>query len=111
MDETNRKKLEALGRTLPKRLPVPEPASKRKEADRCHPVETSQDPGQLFYELMGASPDGAVPAHMLARLRDLELQQQKATASGEGPPSGSSEPTTEQDLYLQFQQQLDDDDD
>ena len=110
MDETNRKKLEALGRTLPKRLPVPEPASKRKEADRRHPVETSQDPKQLFYELMGTSPDGTVPAHLLARLRDLE-QQQQATASGDGPPSGSSEPTTEQDLYLQFQQQLDDDDD
>lgn len=109
MDETNRKKLEALGRTLPKLLPVPEPASKRKGADRRHPVETSQDPKQLFYGLMGASPDGTVPAHMLARLRDLE--QQQATGPGEGLPSGSSEPTTEQDLYLQFQQLLDDDND
>ena len=107
MDENNRKKLEALGRTLPKPLPVPEPAARRKGTDPRHPVETSQDPEQLFYQLMGASPDGSIPPHMLERLRDLERQRQTAAAAGRSP-SNQSRPTAEQDLYLQFQQQLED---
>ena len=104
MDEASRKTLEALGRTLPKPLPLPRPAAKRKGADPRHPIETSQDPRQLFHELMGASPDGTVPPHLLQRLRDLEQQQQRAESTGSPLPGNASE----QELYLQFQQLLED---
>jgi hypothetical protein len=76
LDPRSRERLEALGRTLPQPLPVPEPARPGRAAADAprHAVETEEDPEQLFRELMAASTDGSVPPHLLDRLRQLEKQ-------------------------------------
>ena len=73
-DPRSRERLEALGRSLPQPLPLPEPRRNRREeaAAPRHPLETEQNPEQLFRELMAASPDGTVPPHHLERLQQLE---------------------------------------
>ena len=97
LDPRSRERLEALGRTLPKPLPLPEPPRPgRAEAPR-HAVETEQNPEQLFRELMGASRDGKVPPHLMDRLRQLEQERQRnrpaAAARPSGPPvSGQAPP-------------------
>jgi len=133
-DPRSRERLAALGRQLPRRLPVPEPVPP-PAADRPnpgaagrHPVETVQDPERLFRELMDVSPDGTVPPHLMDRLRQLEAQR-PATGSGgatagapsskrEGSkpgatrqprptaPRGSRAGSEQQDLYTAFQQLL-----
>jgi len=134
-DPRSRERLEALGRQLPRRLAVPEPAPP-PAADRPdpaaagrHPVETVQDPERLFRELMDVSPDGTVPPHLMDRLRELETQR-RAPSSGESPateapspngvgkkpasprrprptaPRGGRAGSEHQDLYTAFQQLL-----
>lgn len=77
-DPRSRQRLEALGRTLPQKLPAPQPPSPVVEpsprAGR-HRLETEQDPDALFHELITASSDGSVPSHLLDRLRELEARQ------------------------------------
>lgn len=83
-DPRSRERLEALGRTLPQKLPTPKqaPVEPTPVAGR-HRLETEQDPEALFRELMTASADGSVPSHLLERLRELE-------ASRPQPPRGQS---------------------
>ena len=112
-DARSKERLEALGRTLPKKLPLPEPLPRAsasrgpgtsesappisaraqrpsppvKETPR-HRLEREQDPAELFRALITASPDGTVPPHLLDRLRDLETPSQPATgvmATGQAP--------------------------
>lgn len=99
LDPRSRERLEALGRTLPKPLPAPEPPrSSRSEATAPrHAVETEENPEQLFRELMGASADGSVPPHLLDRLRQLETQRQRnrptaATQPGSGAAASAAAP-------------------
>ena len=42
-----------------------------------HPIETEENPQELFKQLMKASPNGEVPAHLVKRLKELENRQQK----------------------------------
>ena len=82
-DARSRERLEALGRQLPKPLPLPEPARPQTGPDAPrHALETEQDPEQLFRELMAASADGNVPPHLLERLRELEVSRRLARAAG-----------------------------
>ncbi len=77
-DARSRERLEALGRQLPKPLPLPEPARSETRSDAPrHAVELEQDPEQLFRELMAASADGSVPPHLLERLRELEESRRR----------------------------------
>ncbi len=90
-DARSRERLEALGRQLPRPLPLPESArpQSRPDAPR-HAVEIEQDPEQLFRELMAASADGSVPPHLMDRLRELEEARRRqirdrVQAGGAGP--------------------------
>ena len=65
-------RLRELGRTLPKPLPKPEAPPAPKASEQRHKVETETNPEALFRELMQASPDGTVPPHLMARLKELE---------------------------------------
>lgn len=72
-DPRSLERLRELGRSLPQPLPQPKPPeSSRKPSRTRHKLETETDPEALFRDLMLASPDGSVPPHLLARLRDLE---------------------------------------
>ena len=94
-DARSRERLEALGRQLPRPLPLPESArpQSRPDAPR-HAVEIEQDPEQLFRELMAASADGSVPPHLMDRLRELEEARRRQSrdrvqAGGAGAVAGA----------------------
>jgi hypothetical protein len=80
-DARSRERLEALGRTLPQKLPPPPkpasppPAGRQADTAPRHRVETEENPEDLFRALMQASADGSVPPHLLERLRELEAAQ------------------------------------
>jgi hypothetical protein len=79
-DARSRERLEALGRTLPQKLPLPAapesrpPLAGTKKTDTAprHRLEIEQNPNELFRALIEASSDGSVPSHLLDRLRSLE---------------------------------------
>ena len=135
-DARSRERLEALGRTLPQRLPAPDPKPEISQpAAARHAVETERNPEQLFRELMRASSDGTVPPHLMDRLRELEQgratrpqtpaavtqpasTQGVATKAGEGERKPSAQPRrpanaanpADAALYTEFQQLLLEDD-
>lgn len=134
-DARSKQRLEALGRTLPKKIEPPASPteapnaaprtagvrSRSGEAGR-HRLEREEDPAALFRALMTASPDGRVPPHLLDRLRELEGSRRPAPAgesptpapargSKSGSPKRSSRRTDrrasdDQDLYTAFAQLL-----
>lgn len=71
-DPRSLERLRELGRNLPQPLPKPEAPPPPKASEQRHKVETETNPEALFRELMQASPDGTVPPHLMARLRELE---------------------------------------
>ncbi|WP_413402373.1 MULTISPECIES: hypothetical protein [unclassified Synechococcus] len=73
-DPRSLERLKQLGRQLPEAIPAPETETKTsaQTSRPRHKVETEQDPKALFHELMQVSPDGTVPEHLMARLRDAE---------------------------------------
>ena len=74
-DSHSLERLRELGRKLPNPLPVPNTTSSKANQNtkaKLHPIETEQDPKKLFGELIKASPDGKVPAHLLDRLKKTE---------------------------------------
>lgn len=87
-DPRSLERLRQLGRTLPEPLPIPEaqpaPSGASQPSQRLHRLETETNPQALFRELMRASPDGTVPPHLMARLRELE---------GSGPTSSGAAAT------------------
>ena len=96
-DARSRERLEALGRTLPQKLPVPTsrqaPASPAAAAAQPrHRVEREENPEALFHALMQASADGSVPPHLLERLRSLEQSrpQESAASSSARVSKGST---------------------
>jgi hypothetical protein len=121
-DARSRERLEALGRTLPQRLPAPEPkAAAQQPSNARHPVETERNPEQLFRELMSASRDGTVPPHLMDRLRELEQPERPPVPDGMVAATAASAPkagkaTTaakaprrndnDASLYTEFQQLL-----
>ncbi len=106
-DARSRERLEALGRTLPQKLPLPPkpanspPAARKADTAPRHRVEIEENPEDLFRALMQASADGSVPPHLLERLRELEVAQpgrRSGTAAaalksnpGAPPPSAAAE--------------------
>ena len=76
-DARSLERLQELGRTLPQPLASPTPAAKSqpKASERRHRVEIEDDPQALFRELMLVSPDGTVPPHLMARLKEAESRQ------------------------------------
>jgi hypothetical protein len=51
-------------------------------------VEIEDDPQELFRELMQVSPDGTVPPHLMARLKEAESRQkpvQQQPRPGQAP--------------------------
>jgi len=94
-DARSRERLEALGRTLPQKLPPPPkpasppPAGSKADTAPRHRVETEENPEDLFRALMQASADGSVPPHLLERLRELEAAQ-PGRRSGAAERGGSS---------------------
>ena len=114
-DPRSLERLQQLGRQLPKPL---EPASPQPQAkpQRQHRVETEEDPEELFRQLMQVSPDGTVPEHLMARLRQLEAQRKRApqgpnatrTSANKG---ASSDPNQDDSLYSEFEQMLLEEDD
>lgn len=78
-DARSLERLQELGRSLPKPLPKPEqpPEPATPASQKRHRVETETNPEALFRELMQVSPDGSVPPHLLDRLRQAEVDQQR----------------------------------
>ena len=76
-DARSLERLQELGRTLPQPLASPTPAAKSQPTarERRHRVEIEDDPQALFRELMLVSPDGTVPPHLMARLKEAESRQ------------------------------------
>jgi hypothetical protein len=110
-DPRSLERLRQLGRSLPQPLPQPEAPRPSKASAPRHALETETDPEALFRELMQASPDGTVPPHLMARLRQLESgrQQQAERPAGSQPGKASpqgSHSREQQDLYTAFQQML-----
>ena len=98
-DARSRERLEALGRTLPQKLPLPSApesrvpltGSRKAETAPRHRVEIEQNPNELFRALIEASSDGSVPPHLLDRLRSLETplsSQANALNAGALPLGG-----------------------
>lgn len=118
LDPRSRERLEALGRTLPSKLPTPTPpeaAPAPRAQDRRHRVETEQNPERLFHELMDASRDGTVPPHLMDRLRGLEQQGRpspptdRAPVPGRRPAQGRApdpDASLREELYTAFTQML-----
>ena len=73
----NLEKLKAYGKTLSSSSTRSKGSSnKAKNTNtKLHPIETEEDPKELFKELMKASPNGEVPLHFIKRLRELEGKQ------------------------------------
>ena len=94
-DARSRDRLEALGRTLPQKLPLPPkpasppPAGRKADTAPRHRVEIEENPEDLFRALMEASADGSVPPHLLDRLRELEAAK-PGRRSGAGAALSSS---------------------
>ena len=115
LSKRDRERLEQLARQLPEPLakPTPAPAAAPPQPTG-HRIERETDPEALFQALMQASPDGQVPPHWLARLRELEQQRpQGASPARSSKPvvskrSGrSSKPAPgDQELYTAFEQLL-----
>lgn len=82
-DPRSLERLRELGRSLPKPLPKPEaPAAPPRASEQRHKLETETNPEALFRELMQASPDGTVPPHLMARLKELEGSRPPRRRSG-----------------------------
>ena len=126
-DSHSLERLRELGRKLPNSLPIPNTKSSKATQNtkaKLHPIETEQDPKKLFGELIKASPDGKVPAHLLDRLKkteslNLEKQPLKESFSELDTNEGlvKSNSTSENlnlpkdDLYISFERLLLEEDD
>ena len=78
-DPHSLERLKELGRQLPKEIIKAKPSNpndlKPHKNKNLHPVETEENPEQLFRDLMDISHDGNVPDHLLDRLKKLESHE------------------------------------
>ncbi len=72
-------RLRELGRNLPKPLPKPnkETQIEHNKTQTIHPVETENNPEELFKQLLEISPDGNIPSHLIDRLKQAELNNSR----------------------------------
>ena len=70
-------RLKQIGRALPKEITTATPIKSKKPTKESikHPIEKETNPENLFKEIVKASPDGSVPPHILARLKELESKE------------------------------------
>lgn len=70
-------RLRELGRKLPQKLQKSEttPIKESIQQLNLHQVETEENPQQLFHSLMDISPNGSVPSHLVARLKEVETKE------------------------------------
>ena len=94
-DPRSLERLKQLGRQLPEAIPAPETETKTsaQTSRPRHKVETEQDPKALFHELMQVSPDGTVPEHLMARLRDAEERVDSERRQQKNAPSPLTQDT------------------
>ena len=114
-DPHSLERLRELGRQLPKPLETPAPQPQEKP-QRQHRVETEEDPEELFRQLMQVSPDGTVPEHLMARLRQLEADrkrqpQTRSTHESKGNKGTKNQSDQDDSLYSEFEQMLLEEDD
>ena len=112
-DSHSLERLKELGRKLPKEISKPQSNEfknqKETKKQKLHPVETENNPEQLFRELMEISPDGNVPPHLLERLKKLESNNVKNSSNIDPSINENSKDLSVEDslnLYTQFQQFL-----
>ena len=126
-DSHSLERLRKLGRKLPNSLPIPNTKSSKANQNikaKLHPIETEQDPKKLFGELIKASPDGEVPAHLLDRLKkteSLNLEKQPLKESFpeldtnqravKSKNKSTSNNLLKDDLYISFERFLSEEDD
>jgi hypothetical protein len=116
-DPRSLERLKQLGRELPQPIKPPE-TKPEPTPQRKHRVETEDDPQELFRQLMQVSPDGTVPEHLLARLKQLEKEQpirppaaQPSAEPGKGRKKSTENGSADEALYTAFQQLLLEEDD
>ncbi len=121
-DHHSLERLRELRRNLPQPLPSSTPSPKNKKPDpRLHPIETEDNPQKLFKELINASPNGEVPAHLIDRLKEIESlnsikkdpldSSRNIKTSDKTVPYQSQHPSEQvsnqpNDLYIAFNQLL-----
>ena len=126
-DSHSLERLRELGRKLPKSLPSPNTKSSKKSQSskaNLHPIETEQDPDKLFGELIKASPDGNIPAHLLDRLKKTEFLDLGRKALKDNHPEFNKDEASvksntaitnlnlpQDDLYISFERLLLEEDD
>ena len=110
-DSHSVERLRKLSRELPQALPTPNSKleSKQVSSSKSHPIETEKNPQELFKELIKASPDGNIPKHLLARLKELEKNalENKFSNLSKSPLSPNlrkNDPPNE--LYISFKKLL-----
>ena len=94
-DPRSLERLKELGRSLPEPIAPPQQTANRplKATEKRHRIETEDNPERLFQELMKASSDGAIPEHLMARLKDAERHvaiQNKARVNAQTLPSSQT---------------------
>jgi len=118
-DSHSLKKLQKIASQLPQPLPnnPPSPNSKYPNSSKPrHIVETEEDPEKLFKELIKVSPDGNVPPHLMARLKEAELSliaknRQDCSIQGKQSHSNPHIKNNESTLYVDFKRLLLEEDD
>ncbi len=111
-DPHSLERLRELSRQLPKSTKSKnQPLSSNKRSKpKLHSIETEENPQKLFQELIKASPDGTIPKHLLARLKQVEAQAFNEVSTTEiNLEESSTDPrdsTISQSLYTSFQRLL-----
>ena len=112
-DQHSLDRLKKLGRRLPKEIIKEEKLSSSNSNERkkqkLHPVETENNPEQLFCKLMEISPDGNIPPHLLDRMKKLESYSIEKSQNNAIYNSNISDKTSSNDsqkLYTLFKQLL-----
>jgi hypothetical protein len=103
-DSRSLERLQELGRQLPQPLPTPK-AKPAKQPAALHRVETEENPEELFRQLVKVSPDGKVPDHLLARLREMEAKAKPAAAPKAAAAAAEPAKAKLQQLQMKQQQQ------
>ncbi len=110
-DQDNLKRLREFSRQIPHESLTPNqnPRSKQTSKQKLHKIETEQNPQELFKELIKASPDGEVPKHLIARLKEIEekaLSNENSRSSNLLPSAIGQRNKSTESLYTSFQRLL-----
>tara|TARA_B100000700_G_scaffold141762_1_gene157753 strand:- start:4162 stop:4527 length:366 start_codon:yes stop_codon:yes gene_type:complete len=112
-DSHSLERLKKLGRELPSEIPSSQSTeyknSKEPKKQKLHRVEIEDNPEQLFRELIEISPDGNIPAHLLNRLKQIEIASKNSPNNLEQVNNNNpTKSSTENSLnpYTEFKQLL-----